>query len=139
MEEMLQPIMTIREMQVHLGSPIGIKNSPIYPIISNMNISYNEVQQVSHNLHNFCRQKGENEALKKVLDILRVNPLLALNTIKSCSLCKYTEHIYVMLKTLYYAVSYQDSIVILNNKVPFIILFIEALYFDDARKDISII
>lgn len=112
----------------YMRSESGIVNSPLYASIADMDISAEQTARISHSIHRLLEQRGEKLAFQRVLDIMRVNPLLAFRILESCTLCAYRDEIYEAVKILIDATGQRDKNVILNKEMPFVILLIEAGY-----------
>lgn len=123
------------ELFEYLHSEIGIVNSKQYAMIANKDISAEQTAVLSHSIHRLLEQRGEKPAFQKVLDIMRVNPLLAFRILESCSLCVYRQEIYRAVQILIDATGQQDKNVLLNDELPFVILLIEAGYQDLLEQE----
>lgn len=123
------------ELFEYLHSEIGIVNSQQYAVIANKDISAEQTAVLSHSIHRLLEQRGEKAAFQKVLDIMRVNPLLAVRILESCSLCVYRQEICEASELLMEAIGQQNCNVILNEEMPFIILLIEAGYQDLLEQE----
>lgn len=66
------------------GEP-KIKNTPMFKAFSDMNLSDQYISDFSNSLHNYKLKAGEHETQKKILDIFRINPLVAVKIMESCS------------------------------------------------------
>ena len=123
------------ELFEYIRSEIGIVNSPQYAMIANMDISAEQTAKISHSIHRLLEQRGEKLAFQKVLDIMRVNPLLAFRILESCSLCVYRQEIHRAVGILIDATGQHDKNVLLNDELPFVILLIEAGYQDLLEQE----
>lgn len=118
----------------YLQQDIRVKESKQYADISDMNMTESQMEKYSHSLHNLMEQRGEEFALKKILDVYRVNPLLAVKAMESCRLNSKAEEIVLGMKLLFDAVRRRNDLnnggqlVVLNAMIPYTILLIEAAY-----------
>ena len=121
----------------YLQQEINIQNAPHYAMISNRNLTESQMTEISHSLHNMIGVYGEELALKKVLDLYRVNPLLAVKTMERCVLNRYAKEVAYGMKLLFDATTRGEKQekyfglrqpVILNKSVDYMILLIEASF-----------
>ena len=112
---------------------VPIEKSEMCRVLSDMNVSDQYVSDYSNSFHNFLRNKGVDEAEKKVLTIFRINPLAAVKIIESCSLAEKIDELGYSIKILYYAIKNDgminpDGVLLNKNKVPYVTLLIEAVF-----------
>lgn len=129
--EQQEVIWSLHEKIIINGEPI--EKSEMFMTLSDMNVSDQDVSDYSNSLHNLLKIKGRTEAARKILTIFRINPLVAVRIIESCSLAEDFDDLVYSVKALFSAVrndSYVNSdLVLLNrNKSPYVALLIEAVY-----------
>lgn len=116
---------------------VSIKESEMFKTLSDMNVSEQYINDYSNSLHNLLKVKGIDEAEKKVLTIFRINPLVAIRIIESCSIVKDIDQLSFAIKPVFSVIRegggcyYRDlsfEKMVLNNKVSFVTLLIEAVY-----------
>ena len=67
------------------GEP-KVKSTPIFTALTDMNVPDQVISDFSNSLHNYKLKAGDTETQKKILDIFRINPLVAIRIMDSCSL-----------------------------------------------------
>ena len=114
------------------GEP-KIKNTPMFKAFSDMNLSDQYISDFSNSLHNYKLKAGEHETQKKILDIFRINPLVAVKIMESCSVN--AEELVYAFKIIFKAISGdlmwklgENQVILNKHKVPYMALFIEAAY-----------
>ena len=117
----------------NLHEEIPIKKSEMFKVLSDMNVSDQYDSDYSNTLHNLLKIKGIDEASKKVLTVFRINPLVAVKIIESCSLVENIDELAYSIKPLFSAVrndgEVNSDLILLNkNKVPYVTLLIEAVF-----------
>ncbi len=124
-------ISTLNEEILIKGVPI--EKSDMFTILSDMNVSDQYVSDYSNSLHNFLKIKGIDETEKKILTVFRINPLVAVKIIESCSLVENIDGLAYSIKPLFSAVRNDgfinsDSVLLNKKKVPYVTLLIEAVF-----------
>ncbi len=112
---------------------VPIEKSEMFKTLSDMNVSDQYISDYSNGLHNLLKIRGAEEAIEKVLTIFRINPLVAVRIIESCSLVDDIDVLAYSIKPLFYAVQkhgiIDSQLVLLNkNKGPYLTLLIEAVF-----------
>lgn len=116
---------------------VPIKESDMFKTLSDMNVSEQYVSDYSNGLHNLMKIKGKDEAERKILVIFRINPLVAVRIIESCQIVEDIEQLAYSIKLLFSVLQedgyYVDpeankKTMILNNRVPYVALLIEAVF-----------
>lgn len=115
-----------------------VKNTQIFTVFSNMNVSDQVISDFSNGLHNYKLKAGDNEAQKKILDIFRINPFVAIRIMETCSLdveeLVYAfKIVFLSLDTKKYdgwnnEVLPEDQVILNPHIVPYMSLLIEAAY-----------
>lgn len=126
----MERLLDNEELVSHMLSVINIKNSSEYSTLSDLYVSEDSIQKYAANIHHLLNKYGQKEAFKKTLNIMRVSPLVAIRILERCELNVYSEDIYMAIKMLVYALKNEDEGVILNEKIPFGVMLIEAAFSD---------
>lgn len=121
----------------------SIIHSPMFPVLKDMRISSSQIQNYSNSFHRLVKQKGTEIATKKILDLFRVNPFVAVKIMESCQLYEEAPSILYGLKLLFSAMRdkamienmHLEQSIVLNDPVPYMALLIEAAY-QDSVSDI---
>jgi hypothetical protein len=134
------------EMVARLKGEPRIKNTPMFSVLSDMNVSNQVLSDYSNSLHNYKLKAGEYETQKRLLDIFRINPLAAVKIMESCSIDA-VEMGYVFKLLGYYVCGEQNSrrdqdwpdepddrVVLNEHPIPYVVLAIEAA-FQNSVKD----
>ena len=116
---------------------IPIKESEMFKTLSDMNVPEQYIDDYSNSLHNLLKAKGIDEAERKILTIFRINPLVAIRIIESCSIQQYINELSYAIKPVFSVIREGghyfddlsfDKMVLNKNKVPYVTLLIEAVF-----------
>ncbi len=124
-------VSTLHEEILIKGVPI--EKSEMFKTLSDMNVSDQDISDYSNSLHNLLKAKGTDETVKKIITIFRINPLVAVRIIESCSLVDEIDNLAYSIKPLFSAVRndghVNSDLVLLNRKqAPYVALLIEAVF-----------
>lgn len=124
----------------YLQQETNIRNAPHYSAVCNKNLSESQMTEFSHCFHTMLGVYGEEFVLKKVLDLFRVNPLLAVMTMERCVLNKYINELSINMHGLFSAAAEQNDNrvwtypIILNERTDYLILLVETCYRNSISK-----
>ncbi len=128
-----QALRSIFEEKVRIKG-VPIEDTEMFKTLSDMNVSDQDISDYSNSLHNLLSKKGVDEATRKVLTIFRINPLVAVKIIESCSLVNEIQDLAVVFEYLFRGVGYSDPRVLNKHKIPYSTLFIEAMYQNSIKE-----